>query len=545
VGTFGQGVFVGRLAEVAGSDLDEVIVVGCSEGAFPPRAADDPLLPDRDRRAAGPALRRRGITAAEEERDVLAVMAAAPDTCTLTFPVADPREQRTRQPAPFVLEQCSSLLGERVDTDDVTRLRDDARASRWFVDLPSFEWWLANGGTPATPTELDVGELVRARAAREPLERLPIVHAALLDRGLRAATARIAGAFDEWSGWVGRWEHLADDLQHPRSPTSLQQWATCPFRYFLGHVLDLEGLEDPGDEETITAADRGTLVHAVLEEYFRSRIEGEPRSIDDIAGEIEGRFRAQGRTGRPLLWDAEWRALRRHLHQILAAGDADPVLAGVDPVAVEYRFGVPDPETGDAVAPVVVDIANDRQMRFRGAVDRIDRSSDGRRLVVLDYKTGSSEGYAVLDPEHVEHDIVARGTLLQLPIYAAAAQAAYPGATEVEAYYWFIGQRGVPRFLGGPIDAPAQERFQAVMRTIADGIEGGVFPARPGEEEWRPSVGQTHRNCVYCPYDKLCPAGRGEQWVALRERDELRAYVELAEDVAVADDDAVEQGGEA
>jgi hypothetical protein len=548
VGTFGQGVFVGRLAEAAGADLDEIIVVGCSEGALPPRAADDPLLPDRDRRAAGPALRRRGMTAAEEERDVVAALAAAPHACTLTFPVADPREQRTRQPAPFVLEQCSSLLGERVDTDDVSRLRDDARTSPWFVDLPSFEWWLATGGAPATPTELDVGELIRARTAHEPVERLPIVQAARLDRGLRAAAARIAGEFDEWSGWVGGWaalRDLADDLQHPRSPTSLQQWATCPFRYFLGHVLDLEGLEDPGEEETITPADRGTLVHRVLEQYFRSCIDNEPRTIDEIAAEIEGRFRAQGRTGRPLLWDAEWRALRRHLNQILEVGDADPVLDGVDPVAVEYRFGFTDPETGDEVEPVVVDIGNGRQMRFRGAVDRIDRSPDGRRLVVLDYKTGSSEGYAVLDPEHDEHDIVARGTLLQLPIYAAAATAAYPDATDVEAYYWFIGQRGVIRMLGGPIDAPAQERFQAVMRTIADGIEGGVFPARPGEEEWRPSIGQTHRNCVYCPYDKLCPAGRGEQWVALRERDELRDYVELAEEVTLVDGDALGSGGAA
>ncbi len=291
VGTFGQGVFVGRLSETAGADLDEVIVLGCSEGSFPPHAADDPLLPDHDRRPAGPALRRRGMTAGEEERDVLAVMAVAGDACTLTFPVADPREQRTRQPAPFVLEQCSSLLGERVDTDDVARLRDDDRASSWFVDLPSFEWWLAGGGAPATPTELDVSELVRARAAHQPLDQLPVVGAAGLRRGLEAATARITGAFGEWSGSVGRWDELADDLQHPRSATSLQLWATCPFRYFLSHVLDLDGLEDPGEAETISPADRGTLVHAVLEQYFRSRIDGEPRAIDDIAADLEAHFR--------------------------------------------------------------------------------------------------------------------------------------------------------------------------------------------------------------------------------------------------------------
>jgi hypothetical protein len=534
VGRFGHGVFVGRLAEAVGADLEEVIVLGCGEGVFPPRAADDPLLPERDRRVVGAVVGPRGNTPAEEERDALAVMASAP-ACTLTFPVADPREQRTRQPSPFVLEQCAELLGERVDSEGVTRLRDDERASTWFVDLPSFEWWLAGGGAPATTTELDIRELLAARAARRPLDQLPVVQAAGLERGLTAVRARIAGEFGMWSGAVGRWPQLADDLQHPRSATSLQQWATCPFRYFLGHVLDLEGLEDPGEVDTITAADRGTLVHAVLERYFRARIEGAPVDIDDVAAEIEARFRSQGRTGRELLWDADWSALRRHLTHILEAGADDPVLIGIDPAAVEHRFGFTDPETGETVEPVVVDVANDRRMGFRGAVDRIDRSPDGSRLVVLDYKTGSAQGYDVLDPAHADHDIVARGTLLQLPIYAAAARAAFPGAAQVEAYYWFVGQRGAIGLLGGVIDDGAQERFRSVMRTIADGIEGGVFPARPGEEEWRPSIGQTHQNCKYCPYDKLCPSSRGEQWVTLRERDELRDYVELAELVGERD----------
>ena len=62
VGRFGHGVFVGRLAEAVGADLDEVIVLGCAEGCSRRDAADDPLLPDRDRRVVGHAIRRRGNT---------------------------------------------------------------------------------------------------------------------------------------------------------------------------------------------------------------------------------------------------------------------------------------------------------------------------------------------------------------------------------------------------------------------------------------------------------------------------------------------------
>jgi hypothetical protein len=535
VGRFGHGVFVGRLVEAVGADLDEVIVLGCAEGVFPPRPADDPLLPDRDRRAAGGGLRPRGTTGAEEERDALAVIAGA-GSSTLTFPVADPRDQHTRQPSPFVLEQCTSLLGERVDTDGVGRLRDDSRAVAWFVDLPSFEWWLADGRTPAMSTELDVREFLAARVARQPIERLPVVQAAGLERGLAAAHARVTGEFGEWSGSVGKWPALAMDLAHLRSATSLQHWATCPFRYFAGNVLGLAALEDPGDAETISAADRGSLVHVILERYFRARIEGAPADLDAIAAEAEAWLREQGRTGRPLLWDADWAALRRHLVRVLEAGEQDPRLDGVEPVAVEHHFGFTD--AGVDVPPVEVDLGDGRTMRFRGAADRIDRSPAGDRLVVLDYKTGGAGGYEILDADYEDRDVVARGTLLQLPVYALAARAAFPGASEVDAYYWFIGQRGPVGMIGGAIDEEAEQRFRTVLRTIADGIEGGLFPVRPGEETYRRATGLTYDNCKFCDFDKLCPNGRGEQWITLRERDELRDYVELAEGPA---DDAVDE----
>jgi RecB family exonuclease len=350
---------------------------------------------------------------------------------------------------------------------------------------------------------------------------------------LLAASARARGDFGAWSGSVGRWPQLADDLRHPRSPTGLQQWATCPFSYFLAKVLGLRELEDPGEAETISPMDRGTLVHTILERFFRERLgrhadaawtKADEDELLRVADDVEGMFRARGLTGRPLLWKAEWAALRRHLRRILDADGRDERLVGVAPAEVELAFGY----EGESAA-VQIDLGDGRQLRFGGRVDRIDRSPDGRRLVVLDYKTGSAKQYGVIDADHAEHDIVARGTLLQLPIYALAAKARFPEADEVAAYYWFIGQRGAIEMKGGPVDAAATERFESVVRTIVDGIEDGLFPARPGEDDWRPSTGATHRNCYYCEFDQLCSSTRGEQWLSIRSRDELAPYVELAE----------------
>ena len=512
VGRFGRGVFVGRVVDVVAADLDLLVVLGAAEGIFPPRTRDDALVPERERFAAGGTMRPRGVTYEDEERDVRAALASAA-TAVITFPAADQRNQRPLQPSALVLQ----LPGQR-------------------LDVASFEWWLTEGHPPATLNELDVAELLRARRAGVPVGQLPLLRAAGLERGLLAGSARARGDFTVWSGSVGEFPQLGDDLRHPRSPTGLQQWATCPFQYFLAKVLGLRDLEDPGDAETISPMDRGTLVHTILERFFRERLgrhadaEWTPSDHDEllqVADDVEAMFRARGLTGRPLLWQAEWAALRRHLRRILEADGRDERLVGVAPAEVELGFG----HEGEPTA-VQIDLGDGRELHFGGRVDRIDRSPDGRKLVVLDYKTGSARQYGVIDVEHAEHDIVARGTLLQLPIYALAAKARFPDAELVEAYYWFVGQRGAIEMKGGPVDDAAAARFESVVRTIVDGIEGGLFPARPGDDDWRPGVGPTHTNCYFCEFDHLCSSTRGEQWLTIRTRDELAPYVELAEGAA-------------
>ena len=52
-GRFGLGVLTGRIGDSLGMETDRVIVVGMSRGFSPHNPLDDPLLPDRERKAAG------------------------------------------------------------------------------------------------------------------------------------------------------------------------------------------------------------------------------------------------------------------------------------------------------------------------------------------------------------------------------------------------------------------------------------------------------------------------------------------------------------
>ena len=91
--------------------------------------------------------------------------------------------------------------------------------------------------------------------------------------------------------------------------------------------------------------------------------------------------------------------------------------------------------TAGSGPPALVSLADGRTIALRGKIDRVDRTPDGSRLLVFDYKSGSAGYYFGLDKDPVK-----RGKLLQLPIYALAARQSYGDALAVEAYYWFVGE---------------------------------------------------------------------------------------------------------
>ncbi len=63
-----------------------------------------------------------------------------------------------------------------------------------------------------------------------------------------------------------------------------------------------------------------------------------------------------------------------------------------------------------------------------------------------------------------------------------------------------------------------------MYRTLAETIETGRFPARPGPSDGRPVRGS---NCTYCPYDGMCPPDRVTSWRRKRADRALSSYVAL------------------
>ena len=528
LGTTGRGIFVSSFGAAAGMSFDVVWLVGMIEGGTPPSLTPDPLLPEPVwREAGGPPRREERI--AQERYDYLSAVASAPRRF-LSYPVADAASQRQAHPSRWLLEQASALEGRPVHTSGLARLGDrpwlsvDVSAQRALAEV--LDTSLADGH------DYYLNRLLRWRNAGERISTHPLAGLGTLSRANRLGLSRYAIRLTEFDGNltpVAGKDRFAKALERAAvSPTSLESWAGCPFRYFLGNVLRLSALEAPEEAEVISALERGSLIHGILERFVveteasgaapnpgESWDEEGSRRLMELAEQAFAEAEARGVTGKPLLWDLAKQDIREDLTTFLEEDARLRTINGTKLVMPEARFGM------GGETPEVADEATG--LSFRGIIDRLDVNAAGDSALVIDYKTGGSYSYRDL-----EKDPIDRGKRLQLGVYSMAARHLVPGATQVRAAYWFTTNRGgfqfFPRTYFDIDHEETAERFRYGVSTIVEGIRAGVFPANPGISGDR---GQPE-NCRFCDFDSLCPSRRIEIWERKKEDPLLDSYLRLA-----------------
>lgn len=537
LGAVGQGVFVGPISAAVGMSFDIIHFTGMIEGAAPAPARDDPLLPDGDKQAAGgleAGLRLRAARMSEDRYAYLSALGSAPE-CTLSFPKASPAAQRGHYPSRWFLEQASVLEGSPVRASGLPRLANRP----WLTVIESLARSLApeSVASPADLQEYNLKHLWSWRGAGRDPAAHPLAGLTLLEKSLRLSRDRYLNpGFTEWDGnlsaavaGAGYVEKLDASVV---SPTSLERWAGCPFSYFLASVLGLGSLDDPEEVLSITAMERGSLVHSIMEQFIGQAKDdrtlprpGEPwsnehrSSIERIALENFHRAELAGTAGKKLMWDLDKEDILNDLHSFLEA-DADLRRRfALSPSSVETRFGIP----GGSWAEAVLELDEGAPVRFRGIIDRIDTDPQQREALVLDYKSGAATSYRGLADDPID-----RGRKLQLAVYALAAQGALGPEVKVRSAYWFVSSRGgfsiVPPEPFDIRQGGSEDRVKEGIATIVSGIKGGLFPANPGS----PDRG-SFANCRYCDFDSLCPSQRDRQWERKKSHPLLADYVRLSE----------------
>ncbi|MFN8052846.1 MAG: PD-(D/E)XK nuclease family protein [Acidimicrobiales bacterium] len=521
-GRFGDGVLYAPLASAVGHDLDAVFILGCAEGLCPAGRRDDAMLAEQARRAADGELEVRADRLHGQHRQFLAALAAAPASArVLTFPRSDLRGNRRSLPSRWLLDSATALADRTVHSTAFASL---AQQGLHGVEvIASHAGGIVGAPVFASVDERDLADVARWTARGGD----PVAHPATLPvrRGLDAQLARRSPAFTEWDGNLAGAPVAGPSTEHAWSPTRLQHWAECGFKYYLGHVLGLSDRDEPERILDLDPLDRGRGVHEVLERFMAEAIErgapdpDQPWSAADheriraIATEVFAEYEFGGRTGRALHWRLTNADLLDSLDDFLLDDDAHRALTRSRPEFVEYPFG-------DGTAPpALVELPDGRTLRFRGVADRIDRVDD-RRVVVSDYKTGKGTQYKGLGDD----DPVRGGTLLQLGLYAKAVSQ-HLGVTDVDSHYWIVNPDPKLRQRHGyPWTDERDRRLVDVVTAIVDGIEAGAFPAVPGE--WS-IFRNTHENCTYCEFDAVCVRDRGEQAAAKADAPEVAVRLPL------------------
>ncbi|MGI8766838.1 MAG: PD-(D/E)XK nuclease family protein [Gemmatimonadaceae bacterium] len=435
-----QGVQVVEALAAAGRTFDHVFVVGMSSGSFPAEPSLSPFFPDSECAE----LHGRGLpfeaaaTWFEREATLFrSLVGSARRSLTLSYSYAD------GSGAP----QLASAYY-------------DETASRFSVDADGAGWEVRTGGSERLPTVLgDVWSsaelaMYAAHAWRTGSTdaELGIACSALahLTRGLgqrRLVTGTLHAAHVENQRVRGRAVNTDDRASHAHpwngaiedsdalallgrrlqkqiwSATALEKYGRCGFSYLGQHFLNADELcEEDGDE---SAAERGSLVHAILADVYSSLAQtlgDEPIHSADpaaVATLVEGAVaRALASEAIPVPPNEGLRIARTAqltgVVQEYVTWEMQQSAKGKPsrrPLYIELGFG----SDGDDCPPIEFEV-DGRSFQLRGRIDRVDAITNPEAsgyYYLVDHKMGGSS----LSPLGVLRDA---GALLQLHLYMAA-----------------------------------------------------------------------------------------------------------------------------
>lgn len=512
VGRFGEGVLVTPLSASVGLAVDVVYVVGLAEDAYPGRLREDALLLDRVREASAGELASYRDALDAKHRHLMAAFDAAPRVVA-TFPRGDLRRSTRRLPSRWLLWTLRELSGNR----DLAATEWESATSPLVTGSPSYAASLTSLALPASEQEW------RAKAAA--------VGAALPDAvvaaGRELVRARTSDAFTRFDGNLAGVTGLTDFADGFRrvSPTALEFYAICPHAYFMERLLRVSPLEQPEAIISISPLDVGNLMHETMDEFITGCAGslpgyGEPWSAEqrarlrEIAEARAAAFEKRGSTGHERLWQTERDRILGDLDDMLDDDDRRRADRDSRVLGSELAFGM----RGADPVRIAVDGGT---VLLRGSADKVDQARDGT-LIVIDLKTGSTRRF-----EAMRSDELAKGTKLQLPVYAQAALQLL-GGSSAEAAYWFVrkGKRG---WIDVQLTAELQERYTAAVATLVRSIAAGRFPAKAPDV---PDFAWVQ--CAYCNPDGL---GHGEvrsRWESKRHDPVLHDLVALIEPPAEA-----------
>ena len=509
-----DGAFLGNVIAARSLRFQAVFLTECAERIFPPPVRLDPLLLDDEREALNRRLGREALPLKRDRAQEEQLLFALVEQSATRFLTISWARRTTTSGAPRL---SSTFLRSSIRGDfDELATEEDLVARRLITRLPArlagaapSPEALAADDWSATASALDATDFALALLEAAPAEAPNTLRGLWqdYDRYEAARAGRNAPRFSAYDGVIPPEAIQIDPLSFstsPTSPTSLEEYAACPYRYFLRRVLGVAAVAEPGDALQMTPLDRGQLVHTILERWVDDALQQQAdwpaylRNEEHLMQIAQEEFVAadlSGLAGLPATWDVVRDEIVSDLRRVLELERARAE-EGYRPVGVEVPFD-----------DLPVELPDGTTLRFRGRIDRVDQGAEG--VVAIDYKTGAFRKRA---------EDYRDGSALQLPIYLQAAAREFGGEpTSARAEYWYATRKGdfARSGLSGAeiFDNPA---LIGALASISAGVRGGRFFPYPGK-----AVGGRRRpNCTFCDFVSACATDVDRRFEAKARQDQ-------------------------
>jgi len=296
------------------------------------------------------------------------------------------------------------------------------------------------------------------------------------------------------------------------SPSYLELYISCPFRFFLQRLLKVFPLKVP--EEEIERVDEGSLVHKVLERFFRVRKEGghlpidgsgeEKELIKRIAENIYQQWEAERSIGNRELWEIRKKRLSLLWERFIEEESThkhEELLPTYFELIIGNFFGG---ENKADMPELVIEGFNRKEIWVGGKVDRVDVGWD--KVRVIDYKNSSSESFYrdLLKGEKM-------GVInFQLPVYLAAVKEYMIGQKKKidlmeGTFYLFRKSKRIKPYVVKSSDPFFERDLNQRMKLKEQGrvnlfnqISEIVEGAKSGDYSICP------KDCTFCEYTHIC-----------------------------------------
>ncbi|ELY62509.1 nuclease subunit B-like protein [Natronococcus jeotgali DSM 18795] len=368
--------------------------------------------------------------------------------------------------------------------------------------------------------------------------------------------------------------------REPYSPSRLETYAVCGFKYYMRRVLGIEAPNRLTREPD--ASDRGSYIHGVLEHYYLSLQTGDSDSVhpgddfetrqqqllDTALERLDKAFDARAQTA----FQEEWlisvlaglgtpdtnpyyephetqagRPISRGLfYRFLDHEAEEPAKTTARPTWFEGRIGNPyDAGTPLSDDPAEIETSHG-PVPIHGLIDRVETvpGTDPTQVVVRDYKTGSSI------PSETD---ALNGLKFQLQLYALMAEEALDDVEVVGGAYYQVSPPSSVNSRSGlltsqemavyhgsdDVDTPLLrhsypyfETHQAFRRFIEETSPQrlGDLAAGIAEGRFHPTVlDPSDAGCRYCDYAHVCDVRSHQRKNVIEAIDDMgaSAYVPL------------------